>query len=1068
MSLKLPVALVGFFVRKSALAAKTAGRQRYGRSRLIDSLEQRLLFSAIVVNTTAASGAGSLAAAIASANTSSSDTTITFDPTAFATPQTITLTGSALSLTNTAHTTTITGPSVGVTIDAGTLSGVFTVASGVTASISELGITGGSSSGITNNGSLTLSNDIITGNENITPAALEMVTTAPDGGGIDNAGSISLANCTISNNKYLGPGNAQVDHGGGGIYNGGTATITDCTFNANSISDVSDTAGGGAIYNGGTATLADSALSGNGHITGGGLEIGGGIYNSGNIQCVGDAIVNNNSYNDAGGVENTATASFTNCTIAANFADGAGGGIRNSAGNLTLAGDTISQNNATAGGNGVAVLGGTATISNTIIAGNIVYAQLPGGAGVVDVEGAFTSLGHNLIGVADGGTGFVSSDLTGTAASPLNADLDPLANYGGSTQTMPPAGGPASAAGSVALIPAGITTDQRGLARTVNGMVDIGAVEQQAGLTISNVPSTVNPGISSTETFTVIVSNTSGSDADNVAVSDLLPSGLTYVSSTPSVGTYDSTTGAWTIGTLASGTPATLTIVSTVTAANPASATTTATLSTTSTNGNSALNVATQSLNIIAAAPTLANDSYTTPENTTLTVDAAAGVLDNDTPAGSVTITTSTQTAHGTLSFDVNDGSFTYTPDNNFQGTDTFTYSAQEAAGGAISTATVTITVGNLQATTTTLTTSNATAGQGDAITLIATIAPTASGSAAPTGMVVFSAGATTLGAVDLASNGTATLTTTALPLGTTQLTATYQGDTSNAGSTSSTVAQSITAFSTPVSVGIISHKQHRLAPFTLANGTVVNISVNGGSGTVAFEGNEVDLTLSGSAAVNIRTKGGADSLTLSNVTDSGKLNSLVAGTANLTGTLSVAGRIGTLRVNNITGTVISAGNIATLNAGDVSGTISAAGVLGTARLAAVSGVVAAARINTISATTFSDAQILAGVNLGSDGILGGIGSAADTYSAGQILALHVAGTIIDSVIVAGANPGTDDLFGTTDDTLAAGSRSKIGTITSKGTVDAATRFESGTLPKVVHIPGKVLTSGDARFVTLT
>ena len=101
------------------------------------------------MNTTSDSlvpGAGllSLREAIAFANADSSGiATITFDPTVFATPQTITLTGSQLELSNTSETETITGPAAGVTVSGGGLSRVFQVDAGVTASISGLTITGG-------------------------------------------------------------------------------------------------------------------------------------------------------------------------------------------------------------------------------------------------------------------------------------------------------------------------------------------------------------------------------------------------------------------------------------------------------------------------------------------------------------------------------------------------------------------------------------------------------------------------------------------------------------------------------------------------------------------------------------------------------------------------------------------------------------------------------------------------------------------------------------------------------------------------------------------------------------
>ena len=93
--------------------------------------------------------------------------------------------------------------------------------------------------------------------------------------------------------------------------------------------------------------------------------------------------------------------------------------------------------------------------------------------------------GNNLIGKTDGSSGWVGSDLTGTVAAPLDPLLAPLGNYGGPTQTMALLpGSPAIDAGNNALIPAGVTTDQRGLPRIVNTVVDIGAFES-SGFTIA-------------------------------------------------------------------------------------------------------------------------------------------------------------------------------------------------------------------------------------------------------------------------------------------------------------------------------------------------------------------------------------------------------------------------------------------------------------------------------------------------------------------------------------------------------------------------------------------------------
>ena len=67
-----------------------------------------------------------------------------------------------------------------------------------------------------------------------------------------------------------------------------------------------------------------------------------------------------------------------------------------------------------------------------------------------DVDGTFASQGDNLVGATNGSTGWTGSDLTGTAASPLDPLLAPLGNYGGPTETMALLpGSPAIGAGTV-------------------------------------------------------------------------------------------------------------------------------------------------------------------------------------------------------------------------------------------------------------------------------------------------------------------------------------------------------------------------------------------------------------------------------------------------------------------------------------------------------------------------------------------------------------------------------------------------------------------------------------------
>jgi uncharacterized repeat protein (TIGR01451 family) len=98
-----------------------------------------------------------------------------------------------------------------------------------------------------------------------------------------------------------------------------------------------------------------------------------------------------------------------------------------------------------------------------------------------------------------------------------------------------------------------------------------------ADLGLTKTVSNATPNVGNTITFTVTLQNSGPNSATNVAVTDLLPAGLAFVSATPSQGTYSSGTGLWTVGTVTTATPQTLAIQATV--ASPAARTNTATIS---------------------------------------------------------------------------------------------------------------------------------------------------------------------------------------------------------------------------------------------------------------------------------------------------------------------------------------------------------------------------------------------------------------------------------------------------------------------------------------------------------
>ncbi|HUB00638.1 MAG TPA: Ig-like domain repeat protein [Terracidiphilus sp.] len=183
---------------------------------------------------------------------------------------TITLTSGALSITA-ATGVSIVGPGANhLSVSGGGSSGVFTVASGATATLYGLTITGGDNpagngGAIDNSGTLALLDSAVSGN------------SAADGGGIGNesGGWLAIAGSTVSGNTGSSVG--------GGIYNDSTLTMTESTVSGNTDS----TGGGGGIYqNSGVLTITDSTIAGNtdNGVGGGGINVGGSssliLYNS--------------------------------------------------------------------------------------------------------------------------------------------------------------------------------------------------------------------------------------------------------------------------------------------------------------------------------------------------------------------------------------------------------------------------------------------------------------------------------------------------------------------------------------------------------------------------------------------------------------------------------------------------------------------------------------------------------------------------------------------------------------------------------------------------------------------
>jgi uncharacterized repeat protein (TIGR01451 family) len=88
-----------------------------------------------------------------------------------------------------------------------------------------------------------------------------------------------------------------------------------------------------------------------------------------------------------------------------------------------------------------------------------------------------------------------------------------------------------------------------------------------AALTLGTTVDDAAPNVGQNVTYTLTIQNSGPDDAAGVVVAAPLPSGLSFVSDAPSVGTYDSNTGDWTIPALANGAGATLSLTAAVNSA---------------------------------------------------------------------------------------------------------------------------------------------------------------------------------------------------------------------------------------------------------------------------------------------------------------------------------------------------------------------------------------------------------------------------------------------------------------------------------------------------------------------
>lgn len=307
----------------------------------------------------------------------------------------------------------------------------------------------------------------------------------------------------------------------GGVATSGVVTVTD-TLPASLTSPVGSGTGWTCNTAGQTVTCtrADALNAGASYPA---------ITITANVSATAPASVTNTASVSGGGQTNTANDSASDPTTINQVADMTI--TKSHTGNFTRG--LTGSYSIVATNSGTVATSGTVTVTDT----------LP--AGLTPTVAAGTGWSCNI----------AAQTVTCTRSNALNAG----ASYPAISITVSVAQNAAASLTNTATVSGG------GQAVTSNDTAsDPTTIVSSSDLSLTKVTTSPGSGIGTNATFTITVSNAGPTNATGVAVRDQLPAGLTYVSSTPSVGSYNSGTGVWTVGNLASGSSATLTLVARV------------------------------------------------------------------------------------------------------------------------------------------------------------------------------------------------------------------------------------------------------------------------------------------------------------------------------------------------------------------------------------------------------------------------------------------------------------------------------------------------------------------------
>lgn len=384
-------------------------------------------------------------------------------------------------------------------------------------------------------GTIYLSSEISWTVEDLTVTGLGQGNTILDGGSTNRIFAISATNAAIQDVTIR---NGSTGGNGGGIFHNapeGSLTIENSTISGSFAGG-----NGGGISTIGEVTLTNSTVSGN---SAGGN--GGGIFVNDNLTLTNSTVSGNSAGGNGGGINAiSSVVTLQNSTISGNSSTNDGGGIGTNALTVILQNSTIAYNDAANGG-GIDLSGGGQTVNshNTIIAKN----EADGTGNNLNGDFSSSTFIANLIDDTSGASNLTLDSSTLVGVDPL---LSALGNYTGDTQThIPLPGSPAINAADTATATA---SDQRGYTRGASSdLPDIGSVEVTADLNLTQT--TPDPFLFGTNDLILTLTNDGPDPVGSISLEAFIDaSGISVTDIIPALGSYDSSTNLWSVGTLSS------------------------------------------------------------------------------------------------------------------------------------------------------------------------------------------------------------------------------------------------------------------------------------------------------------------------------------------------------------------------------------------------------------------------------------------------------------------------------------------------------------------------------------